>query len=90
MNEGVRAQLRERQLPPGCPVMFQTWRDLIFLHWRVPADLVTARLPRGLELDTYEGSAWIGVVPFFMRRVRGPALASAFQFPRAEFANLCA
>ena len=70
MNEGVRAQLRERQLPPGCPVMFQTWRDLIFLHWRVPADLVTARLPRGLELDTYEGSAWIGVVPFFMRRVR--------------------
>jgi uncharacterized protein YqjF (DUF2071 family) len=70
MSEGVRAQLRERQLPPGRPVMFQTWRDLLFLHWRIPAGSVNARLPRGLELDTYNGSAWIGIVPFFMRHVR--------------------
>ena len=74
MSEGVRAQLRERQLPPGRPVMFQTWRDLLFLHWRVRADLVTARLPRGLELDTYQGSSWIGIVPFFMRHVRPSGL----------------
>ena len=57
--------------PPGLPcVMHQRWEHLLFLHWRVPAELLQPHLPPGLTVDTYDGSAWLGVVPFWMRRVR--------------------
>ena len=42
----------------------QTWSELLFAHWRVPADSI--RLPAGLTLDTFEDEAWIGVVPFLI------------------------
>lgn len=59
-------------VPPESPpiVGWQQWRDLLFLHWRVPLTTVQAMLPPGLFVDTYEGEAWIGIVPFAMRRVR--------------------
>lgn len=45
------------------------WRDLAFLHWPQPADLLQALLPPGLEIDTFDGVAWLGVVPFAMESV---------------------
>lgn len=50
--------------------MAMTWTDLAFLHWRVDPDRLRALLPRGLTLDTHEGDAWLGVVPFLMTGVR--------------------
>lgn len=50
--------------------MHQRWEHLLFLHWRVPADLIQPHLPPGLTVETFDGSAWLGVVPFWMRRVR--------------------
>jgi uncharacterized protein YqjF (DUF2071 family) len=50
--------------------MRMSWEHLAFLHWRVSPDWLAARLPRGLEVDCHEGSAWLGVVPFFMTHVR--------------------
>lgn len=44
------------------------WRDLLFAHWPVAAGPLHAALPAGLELDTWEGEAWVGVVPFRMER----------------------
>lgn len=64
------ARLQARARPAGSPAQFQSWRDLLFLHWRVPPDQVQATLPAGLTVDTFEESAWIGVVPFFMRDIR--------------------
>lgn len=52
------------------PVMFQRWSELLFLHWRWDADELQKRLPPGLFIDTYQGDAWLGVVPFFMDRIR--------------------
>jgi uncharacterized protein YqjF (DUF2071 family) len=46
------------------------WHDLLFLHWRIAPELLRARIPAGLELDTCDGSAWIAVVPFRMSNVR--------------------
>lgn len=46
------------------------WHDLAFLHWRVDAHLLRPLVPRGLELDTRDGQAWLGVVPFRMSGVR--------------------
>jgi len=47
-----------------------TWEDLLFAHWPVDPELVAARLPAGYEVDTFEGDAYLGVVPFVMRNVR--------------------
>lgn len=58
-------------------VMLMKWHDLCFLHWPVPAEALQPHLPAGLELDTYEGQAWLGLVPFWMSDVRpnfGPPL----------------
>lgn len=63
-----RLALRER--PNSCPVMRQRWAGLLFLHWPVDPALIAERLPPGLHVDTFEGQAWLGVVPFFMDRVR--------------------
>ncbi len=47
-----------------------TWYNLLFLHWPVPADVLRPLLPQGLELDTFDGQAWLGIVPFGMSNVR--------------------
>jgi uncharacterized protein YqjF (DUF2071 family) len=55
--------------PDGRPAGFQRWRTLLFLHWEVPVPAVQALLPPGLTADTFEGRAYVGVVPFTMRDV---------------------
>src|SRR5690606_38103898 len=60
------------------------WDDLLFEHWRVPRELLRPLVPSALEIDTFDGSAWIGVVPFLMRgvRLRGtPPLPWVSRFP---------
>lgn len=49
--------------------MHMSWERLAFLHWRVDAEAIRQQLPKGLELDCFDGSAWLGVVPFLMNRV---------------------
>lgn len=63
-------RLAERTRPSTAMVMLQRWEQLLFLHWRWDADLVQRSLPPGLTADTYQGAAWLGVVPLFMRDVR--------------------
>jgi uncharacterized protein len=56
---------------PSSPfVMHQSWHDLLFIHYRVPAELLRAVVPPSLPLDTFQGEAYVGVVPFRMARVR--------------------
>ncbi len=43
------------------------WEQLTMLHWRYPAEEVQALLPEGLTVETFDGSAWVGLVPFQMR-----------------------
>ena len=52
------------------PVMLQGWYDLTALHWRYEPAEVQALLPDGFVVDTCDGSAWVGLIPFQMRRVR--------------------
>ncbi|ADV64151.1 hypothetical protein Isop_3594 [Isosphaera pallida ATCC 43644] len=75
-----------RSRHPQRPTMYQTWRRLLFLHWPLPAEEVQARLPQGLGLtvDCFEGSAYVGLVPFIMSGVRPrglPALPWLSEFP---------
>ncbi len=66
-NFEQRKQWQRR--PDENPVMFQTWRKLLFLHWRFDPAEIQKLLPAGLTVDTYDGSAWVGVVPFYMRKI---------------------
>ena len=50
--------------------MAMTWEDLLFAHWPIEKQAVVSSLPSNLELDTFDGQAWIGVVPFRMSGVR--------------------
>jgi hypothetical protein len=50
--------------------MRQRWSRILFLHWQVDPAPLRALLPHGLHLDLHEGAAWLGIVPFFMERVR--------------------
>ncbi|TWU54341.1 hypothetical protein Poly51_30580 [Rubripirellula tenax] len=71
MTRNVDRKDSDRTWPlPNHPwVMRMTWSDLLFAHWRVAAAKVAALLPTGVTLDTWEGQAWIGVVPFLMSNV---------------------
>ena len=48
----------------------QTWADLLFAHWRVPAEAIREHVPDGLTVDEHDGCAWIGMTPFTMTGVR--------------------
>ena len=51
-------------------VMEQVWNDLLFMHWPIDVAVMRALVPAALPLDTFDGRAWIGVVPFWMSGVR--------------------
>ena len=54
-------------------MLLQRWRRVVFLHWPVPADRIDAMLPQGLNVDTWEGDAWLTLTPFHVDGSR-PAL----------------
>jgi hypothetical protein len=64
------ARLSERIAPSQPVVMYQRWEELLFLHWAFDPEIIAATLPDGLTVDTFDGKAWVGVVPFFMSGVR--------------------
>lgn len=58
--------------PPVCPHTIKTtpmrmrWLNLTMLHWRFPVEEVQALVPDGLTVESFDGSAWVGLVPFEM------------------------
>ncbi len=63
--------------------MYQSWQELLFLHWRFDPEVIQATLPDGLTVDTYDGQAYVGLVPFFMRNIRpwwGPRMRGISDF----------
>ncbi len=70
-EESLKAvEHRPYPLPAGMWRMRQRWRDLLFAHWPIPAAQMQALIPASLEVDTYDGFAWAGVVPFWMDEVQ--------------------
>src|SRR6266436_2899180 len=57
-------------LPSAPWIMAQSWHDLLFAHWPVDAAMLRSHIPAGLAIDTFDGQAWLGVVPFSMTGVR--------------------
>ncbi len=85
-SQAVLLSTAHRPWPlPKLPwVMVQRWHDLLFAHWALPPERVRPLVPPELELDTFNGKAWVGVIPFWMSgvRFRGlPPIPTASTFP---------
>lgn len=71
LTEGGKASyLVERECPREPVIMHQRWSELLFLHWRFEPFDIQRTLPNGLSVDIFDGSAWLGVVPFQMSGIR--------------------
>jgi uncharacterized protein YqjF (DUF2071 family) len=57
--------------------MGQSWAQLLFAHWRVPAEALRRTVPEGVPLDERDGSAWLGITPFVVRGLRARGLPPA-------------
>ena len=75
---------RSGQLHYRTPSGYQEWRSLLFLHWPVRVETLRALVPSGLELDLYQGTAYVGVVPFAMQGVRPRWCPKRFAFDFLE------
>ncbi len=70
--------------PPGPWRIKMTWHDLLFVHHPVPVRQLRPLVPASLQIDTFEGMAWIGIVPFWMSGVAPrwmPGLPGVSRFP---------
>ena len=56
-------------LPDRRWLLRQTWLNLAFLHWEIDYQDLRKRIPSALDIDLYEGKAWIAIVPFDMHGV---------------------
>src|SRR5690606_562879 len=65
------ARIEHRPWPPPATnwAWRQSWLDLLFAHWPVPAAVVRKLVPPGLGIDEFQGTTWVGVVPFRMAGV---------------------
>jgi uncharacterized protein YqjF (DUF2071 family) len=66
-------------LPRRSWIQAQTWKHLLFAHWRVPEEALRENVPEQLPLDSFDGSCWLGITPF---RVDGLRLRATFPVPR--------
>ncbi len=75
---------RPWSMPARPWVMTQTWHDLLFAHWPIAAYELRSKVPSEFDLDLYDGSVWLGIVPFHMSNVapRGvPSIPWISEFP---------
>lgn len=66
----LEQRIAERDAPDLPAFGYQRWDHLLFLHWEWDAAALQKTLPPGLTVDTCDGRAWVGIVPFYMRRIR--------------------
>lgn len=69
------------------PLLTMRWELLTYVHWALPPEQVQAVLPSGLTVDTFEGRAYVGLVPFRMGGIRlhAPSLRRGLSLPQGTF-----
>jgi uncharacterized protein YqjF (DUF2071 family) len=64
--------------PEGANSGTQNWRELLFLHWTLPPEALRKLIPAQVELDLWDGQAYVGMVPFRMEKIRPSWLPGLF------------
>jgi uncharacterized protein len=67
-------RLSIRRRPGLVPLMHQSWCKLLFMHWQLRPELLRPHIPPQLQIDTFDGKAWLGITPFTVRNMRPPFL----------------
>ena len=70
LKQSERPYKMSSSSPLKATVGYQSWRHLVFLHWRIAPEVLQAQLPEEVTVETFDGSAWLGLVPFSMEQVR--------------------
>lgn len=78
MNNGhlsiktILAQGKHRPwpMPARAWSFYQEWNKVVFMHWKLPPEVLIPFVPSGLEMDMFEGDAWVSVVVFDMNNIR--------------------
>ena len=68
--------------------MRQKWRELLFLHWPIPTVDLRPLVPPQLDLDLFDGTAYVGLVPFTMKGVRPVGLPPVAGLSRFHETNV--
>jgi uncharacterized protein len=63
-------RLDAQRRPQQHPRVYQSWHDILFLHWTCKPEDIQQALPPGLHVDTFNGKAWLGIVPLRMTGLR--------------------
>lgn len=71
-------RLSPTQRPKGANSGTQNWRELLFMHWTLPPEAVRKLIPAQVELDLWDGQAYVGMVPFRMEKIRPSWLPGLF------------
>jgi len=74
---------RPYELPQETWAYYQEWNHALFLHWKVPFDLLRNIVPKKLKLDSFNGEVYISLVAFTMQKIRPrflPSLAAISDF----------
>ena len=66
--------------PEGKSDGTQRWESLLFCHWEIDPEELLPHVPSGLDLDTFEGRAYVGIVPFKLREIRPSWLPKQLAF----------
>lgn len=78
MRSGIAETAHRPWALPARPwALAMQWHVLLFMHWPVRPEALRRYIPPSLEIETFDGAAWLGVVPFQMKGVRpryGPAM----------------
>ena len=72
---------RPFDLPAGPWLIQQSWVNVLFAHYALPADVVRTRVPSALELDTFDGTSYVSVVAFRIDPFRTRGVPLALRFP---------
>ncbi|MCS5714901.1 DUF2071 domain-containing protein [Herbiconiux sp. CPCC 205716] len=74
----------DRIAPPLAGLLHeQDWQSLTFLHWRVDPDEVAPHLPPGTRPDVFDGSSWVGLIPFRLANATAPGFHALGPIPYA-------
>lgn len=73
--KGIETILQETShrpfpLPQGSWKYCREWHEVVFVHWRVPAEAIRKLVPGTLEIDLLNGEAWVSLVVFVVKDLR--------------------
>lgn len=69
-------------------IMRQSWSNVLFTHWPISAELLRPHIPRSLKIDTFDGTAWLGVVVFGMEGIYLRGLSALSVTPKFAEVNV--